>query len=277
MTPGHCHCDSAHCAPTDLHRRSRKRSTDGEPRPTAPDDTASSALIGLLTSWRGHLTAQRMGPATLDTCSSSIRRPRPRHANAGQDSGADGWLRGLRGLRGLRWRLSRRLRGWGRTPQTEMASPSLCFGRDVAVDVFLIERLPLDRRETAPDEFQIDERPGRTGLQPDITQQPAGSVGLRDIRLENDGLARNEGPVGGQCAAAHRRRRVHPEVSDLVPLAAEGHEDRVAADDLHDLGLRGLAGRARPKFRGRGSRTARSGCGWCRDLPAGLGCSVRDR
>jgi len=41
--------------------------------PAGPDDTASSELIGLLTSWRRHLTAQRMSPATLDTYSSSVR------------------------------------------------------------------------------------------------------------------------------------------------------------------------------------------------------------
>lgn len=41
--------------------------------PTGHDDTASSELIGLLTSWRRHLTAQRMSPATLDTYSSSVR------------------------------------------------------------------------------------------------------------------------------------------------------------------------------------------------------------
>jgi hypothetical protein len=39
----------------------------------ALDDTTSSELIGLLTSWRPHLTAQRMSPATLDTYSSSVR------------------------------------------------------------------------------------------------------------------------------------------------------------------------------------------------------------
>jgi len=38
-----------------------------------PDDTASSELIGLLASWRRHLTAQRMSPATLDTYSASVR------------------------------------------------------------------------------------------------------------------------------------------------------------------------------------------------------------
>jgi hypothetical protein len=38
-----------------------------------PDDTASSELITLLASWRRHLTAQRMSPATLDTYSASVR------------------------------------------------------------------------------------------------------------------------------------------------------------------------------------------------------------
>ncbi|MEP6638083.1 MAG: hypothetical protein ABJC39_01925 [Chloroflexota bacterium] len=36
------------------------------------DDTASSVPIGLLASWRRHLTAQRMSRATLDSYSASV-------------------------------------------------------------------------------------------------------------------------------------------------------------------------------------------------------------
>ena len=44
---------------------------------TAPtgtrDDTASSELLTLLASWRRHLAAQRMSPATLATYSAAVR------------------------------------------------------------------------------------------------------------------------------------------------------------------------------------------------------------
>ncbi|HSL76910.1 MAG TPA: phage integrase N-terminal SAM-like domain-containing protein, partial [Candidatus Limnocylindrales bacterium] len=39
----------------------------------AADDTSESELLGLLTSWRRHLAAQRMSPATLATYSAAVR------------------------------------------------------------------------------------------------------------------------------------------------------------------------------------------------------------
>lgn len=41
--------------------------------PSAPHDTADSELMGLLDSWRRHLAAQRMSPATLATYSTAVR------------------------------------------------------------------------------------------------------------------------------------------------------------------------------------------------------------
>ena len=50
--------------------------------PSGSDDTASSELIGPLTSWRRQLTAQRMSPATLDRYSLVGPRSRPFLASA---------------------------------------------------------------------------------------------------------------------------------------------------------------------------------------------------
>ena len=39
----------------------------------SPDDTTTSELLTLLASWRRHLVAQRMSPATLSTYAAAVR------------------------------------------------------------------------------------------------------------------------------------------------------------------------------------------------------------
>ena len=75
ITPAHCDCDLAYTAQiTYLDLRPDIQEAIGpvpNRAPAAPDDTASSELIGLLTSWRRHLTAQQMSPATFTAADKS--------------------------------------------------------------------------------------------------------------------------------------------------------------------------------------------------------------